>query len=62
MSKFSTFVEHYQLGAKKYDYQKNARILTLDSEKVVIKEKRKNISLGAEVINSSSFGFSFCRI
>ena len=58
MSKFSTFVEHYQLGAKKYDYQKNARILTLDSEKVVIKEKRKNKQELFSYLDSKDFQYA----
>jgi len=58
MTKFSKFVDYYQLGAKRYDYKKNARILTLNSEKVVITERRKNKQELFSYLDSKDFQYA----
>lgn len=50
-------IDKYKLYAKRYDYQKNARILTLDDKQVVVKEKRKNKKELFNFLDSKDFPY-----
>lgn len=51
-------IDKYKLYAKRYDYQKNARILTLDNKQVVVKEKRKNKKELFNFLDSRDFPYA----
>lgn len=58
MIKPLNLIDQYQLYAKRYDYKKNARILTLDDEQVVVKERRKNQKELFSYLDSKDFHYA----
>ncbi len=58
MTNFTKLIEEYQLYAKRYDCKKKIKILTLDQEQVVIKEKRKNNTELFSYLDSKDFKYA----
>lgn len=57
MTKVAEMIDKYELYAKCYTYQERVRILTLDQEKVVVKEKKKNKKALFDYLDSKDFPY-----